>query len=469
MFGMTEKRSTGLYELPREYSGVPQLLEQFLAEIPNLETPFIMVDLDELVEPKKQWQRILPSVFPYFARKSQGHHFVLRELVGPDCGLDCAGGGEIEDTLSGRISLARTIVTNPVRDETDLKALVKTKPEAIVVHAPEGVRELGRYGIPNKEYSPILYARLALAVSGIRKYGADCLEPLLKDGRPTSEIFDDDLAAIFEAANEVEKQQGAQFAARGLAGHMGSDNPDVKAWRFMLRLMKFISQEGLAKRGMHVTHFNLGGGYIGSSQARALGVDVNQYLTTLAHYIAEFREGFPYPVTVVAEPGRFFVSRGFVGVSRVTDVQYRSNDQVAPFTFVNRAHLQVYTDDSVYKSMMNSMVEKRLYETGYYRHGKGLPLARATAYGEMYGATCAGEDKWRLIRGERVPANIRKGDYCFNTDMGPYSTETATNFNRTKPLTIVAYRRSDIHKVVWLHGALDGTVLSGSEGKAIAL
>ena len=197
-------------------------------------------------------------------------------------------------------------MTHPIRNQSDLTAIKKYQPKAIVVQKSDEVKKLAEFGIPNANYSPLLLVRVALPYSNLNKFGVQCIVPVeKKDGSGTTTAFDyRPLKMIYSAANQVEKELGVRFGGFGFAGHVGTNTTRPSHYQHLFGTFRILGRELRERAGIRVNYFDIGGGYCDSLFASSDGTTQRNLLRSIHVASEKFRDEYGDEATIIAEPGR---------------------------------------------------------------------------------------------------------------------------------------------------------------------
>ncbi|XP_022182455.1 ornithine decarboxylase-like [Myzus persicae] len=152
---------------------------------------------------------------------------------------------------------------------------------------------------------------------------------------------------------------------------------------------------------MHL--LNIGGRFPGNK-------NTSTFTTQIADIINDaLNKWFPpnNGVTVIAEPGRYFVASAFTLSTKIHSIKNRSNDE---------RHIMYFINDVVYGSF-NSIL---------YDHTVDYSSTRPIYESSICGPTCHGLDK--VVVFANMPL-LGLGDWITFEDMGAYTIPAASTFN----------------------------------------
>lgn len=171
-----------------------------------------------------------------------------------------------------------------------------------------------------------------------------------------------------------------------------------------------------------MTLLDIGGGFPGRDDERitfeSIANNVKQALET---HFKDYKD-----LSVIAEPGRFFVSRSHTLITSVMNKKYKTDPKTGEKTIV------YYINDGVYNSFFNIPMdhfvanEKNTFPFSE-RNEKKYKC-------KIFGPTC---DSIDLVSEEIMLPDLEVGEYIIHTDMGAYTVavvpgqESFNGFNKT--------------------------------------
>lgn len=419
--------------------------KSLLSQSTAIKTPCVLFDRAILDRQIDQWFAEMPDIKPHFAVKACDATGVLLHLRDRGVAFDAATGGELERLHHLGVPGSDIVMTHPIRDHSDLAAIKKYQPNAVVVQKSDEVRKLAESGIPNAGYSPLLLVRIALPYSNLNKFGVQCIVPVeKKDGSGTTTAFDyRPLKSIYSTAMKVEQELSVKYGGFGFAGHVGTNTTHPSHYQHLFGTFRVLGRELRERAGIRITHFDIGGGYCDSLHAESDGTSQRDLLRSIYQVSSKFRAEYGDDINIIAEPGRYMVADSAAVITRakiVSDAFFRAVDGVEVF----EKHKVIHLDDGVYGNLMGQLHDGRRYSPISFRvdednrpvGGKGVPCI-------MWGPTCDSFDRILPPDDYRVPDELQTGDLFAIDCMGAYTTVTATEFNKTQPSTIVLFRRAE--------------------------
>lgn len=340
------------------------------------------VDLSEVRRLHEAWIATFPTIAPFFAVKCNPDLRVIRVLHEMGVGFDCASKTEL--ALVAHMSTKelptkeRIIYANTCKLPKDLEYARSLGVVLMTLDNVYEVRKIARH-CPEAEVVLRMFSGNPNAIIPFGdKFGA----------------LDDEWDAIL---TECEK---AGLRVRGVSFHVGSGCSDgaayVEAIRRAHKCLAFMRGRGHAPDIL-----DIGGGFshpIADSVARAIHETLAEVDT---------------PVTVIAEPGRYFVETAFTLRAPVIGKRIRGD------------HWSYWIQESIYGSFAD-VAHGYLTPTPCVDGALTDASLRKTT---IYGATCDGSD---IIVKDALLPELEIGDWITFPNMGAYTSVLSTRFNGMK-------------------------------------
>jgi len=437
--------------------------QHVLTRVPGARSPLVLFDRDVLGAQVELWRRHLAFVEPYFAIKACNVPAVLQYFDALGLSFDAANAGEIRMLEGLGVAPERVVVTHPIRDEEDLRAIARYKPRSLVVDGPAELRKLQHAGIPGPAYAPELLVRVELPFGGLSgKYGATVAQPIPQpDGLPRWQITDRFVRRILEEARKVERESGFGFSAFGLSAHVGTNSTSVDKYLILLRVFEHLSTR-LAGHGFDISVFDVGGGYPDLEAPMLVGATQAGLMAQLGHIMGEFAAAHPR-ARLVAEPGRFLVSSAGSIVIGVMQVDKRRNLFAPDGTSWEVAHLKVQMNDGLYGNLLGERHDDKDWRFVPLRTSVGgRPFSPDSLPAVLHGKTC---DSWdQVLRMRSLPLDLAQGDHLVVPHAGAYTVVTATDFNSAPRAQVCLHgRNADGTRSCALYDATGRPVLADGE------
>lgn len=319
---------------------------------------------------------------------------VLRLLAELGTGFDCASKAEIEMVLKMDIDPSRIIYAQPCKTNSYVRFA-----------ATHGVKQM------TFDNSDELYkikklfpdAQLFLRIS---TDDSSSLCPLsLKFGAAMTST--DGLLAL---AKELE------LNVVGVSFHVGSGGSDPDAYVRAVQDARTVFDQA-ACHGFYMQTLDVGGGFCGETfeqMAATLGQALDDYM--------------PSHVSVIGEPGRYYVASAFTIACHIIARRTIQNPHTSEKSYM------IYLNDGVYGNFSSIMfdhqnpVAQLLQVDGRsYFDSQASQASRDGIEYSIWGPTCDGID--RITESIHFDQTLDVGDWLYFQDMGAYTKCSATRFN----------------------------------------
>ena len=101
-------------------TNVVRIMEE-ITEVGELEEPFYIFDIGDIVKKHKMWIEKMPRVIPHYAVKCNDNEIVLATLAALGTGFDCASKGEVNKILALGVNPERIIFANPTKPNSHIR------------------------------------------------------------------------------------------------------------------------------------------------------------------------------------------------------------------------------------------------------------------------------------------------------------------------------------------------------------
>jgi ornithine decarboxylase len=357
-------------------------IEEFLASS-DLPTPFVVVDLDVVVERYRQLAEALPMAEIFYAIKANPAPEILELLVRLGSSFDVASPAEVDMCLAAGAEPSRISYGNTVKKRRDI------------------------------EYA---YER------GVRLFAFDCDAELDKliELAPDATLFcrvttdgggaDWPLSRKFGCGPEMAMHLLVRAAEKGhavgVSFHVGSQQRDPSAWDAALASVSEVFEQ-LRMRDIVPALVNLGGGFPGHYVNEVPAVET--YGSIIRAAMAD-RLG-DAPLRVLAEPGRYLLADAGVLQTEVVLVSRRSLDEDARW---------VYLDCGVYTGLTEALGESIKFR--FRTPHDGGPTGPVC----LAGPTCDSADILYEHADYQMPLALEAGDRVEVLSTGAYTTTYST-------------------------------------------
>lgn len=343
------------------------------------ETPFLVVSTAKVEENYEFLRRHLPHAGVYYAMKANPDPRILRCLAARGAQFDVASAGEIEALAREGVDGSRMIYANPVKDA-------------------RGLRAAARYGVRRMTFDDASeIGKMAAAVPG-----ADVLVRIaVHNSRARVDLNTKFGAHPEDALPLLLAAKRAGLRPAGICFHVGSQSLSVAAYEEALLFVHglFAEAKGL---GLDLTNLDIGGGFP-VPDASGLAVDVTAMLEAIDRQIVRlFKE-----TAVYCEPGRFLPGTAVNLVASVIGTKDRGG------------HPWYILDEGIYGAFSGILFDHWQYPLQTFGSGERV---RAT----LAGPSCDGID---VLAEDFLTPQLAIGDHVLASDIGAYTTVSATRFN----------------------------------------
>ena len=343
------------------------------------ETPFLVVSAVKVEENYRFLRAHLPHAGVYYAMKANPAPAILRCLAALGSNFDVASAGEIEALAREGVAGDRMIYANPVKDA-------------------RGLRAAARYGVRRMTFDDASeIGKIAQAVPG----ASVLVRIAVHNSRALVDLNTKFGARPEDALPLLLAAKRAGLRPVGICFHVGSQSLSVAAYEEALLFVHGLFAEVKAA-GLTLTDLDIGGGFP-VPDATGLAVDVAAMLTAIDRQIVRL-----FPETAVyCEPGRFLPGTAVNLVASVIGTKDRAG------------HPWYILDEGIYGAFSGMMYDHWHYPLHTFGRGERV---RAT----FAGPSCDGID---VLYEDFLTPRLTVGDHVLATDIGAYTTVSATQFN----------------------------------------
>ncbi len=386
---------------------------------PGEEDTFFVADLGEVYRQQLRWKMNLPRVKPFYAVKCNPDPKVLQLLAGLGNGFDCASKAEIEQVLNMGVDPSRIIYAQPCKTNSYVRYV-----------AARGVRQMTFDNADELRKIAKLFPDAELFLRILTDDSSSLCRLSLKFGASLDTT--DSLLALARELN---------LNVVGVSFHVGSGASDPMAFLKAVQDAYAVFNQAVI-HGYSLRTLDVGGGFCSDASFEGMA-------TVLRNALDEY---FPphMGVSIIAEPGRYFVSSAFtiacniIARRTVEDPSaIGNNQQMVPTSTAATARAlatsptyMVYVNDGLYGNFSSIMfdhqnpVAKVLCASSRFLYNTDGAHATAADRGAEYsiwGPTCDGID--RITESIRFEHELDVGDWLYFEDMGAYTSCSATRFN----------------------------------------
>jgi ornithine decarboxylase len=367
----------------REEKGWLEKIED--AAIPQ--TPYLLTDLDLIVQKAEDFKRLMPRVGIYYAMKSNNDSRIIKKLNPIIDGFDIASLGEFKQLNDLGIDPSRMMYSNPVKIPSHIQDTFKGGVSYFAIDSLNEIQKLAKDAPGSTVY-------LRIRVSD---YGSKF---------PLSSKFGLDPAHVIPIASTA---QDAGLNVKGITFHVGSQAESPQVWDAAIKIAGGLITD-LERVGIGIEFLDMGGGFPASYE------DLAPTIKDAAKVINKaLDEYIPSTIRVFAEPGRYLSANAAVMVASVIGREHRSGTD------------WLYLDVGVFQGLIEPLeMSNWRYPIFTGKHPKGYKKSFV-----LTGPTCDAYDTIGLDY--TLPSDINVGDQVYIGAAGAYSLVYASNFNGFEP------------------------------------
>ncbi|KIK60135.1 hypothetical protein GYMLUDRAFT_244568 [Collybiopsis luxurians FD-317 M1] len=368
---------------------------------PDAEKAFFVADLSQVYRQHLRWVACLPEITPFYAVKCNPDPYVLRLLASLGAGFDCASNGEISQVLSiGGIDPSRIIFANPCKANSFIRNACKMGVDAMTFDNMDELHKVAR-----------THPRAKLVVRILTDDTKSLCQLGLKYGAPLVTV-----PGLLAKAKEL------HLDVIGVSFHVGSGCYDPSVYSDAIARARSVFD--MAKEaGFSFTLLDVGGGFEDALFEQAASV-----LTDAIHQHFPDRTN----IKVIAEPGRFYVSKAFSLAANIIARRAPFSDSTTineNATLSDHPSVMYYINDGVYGAF-NCILFDHQVAHPYVLSMNGsfhVPSSEPVCLSSVWGPTCDSIDC--VSPKTNLPAGLRVGDWLGFDNMGAYTVCAASQFN----------------------------------------
>ncbi|KAL7670218.1 hypothetical protein ACOME3_005158 [Neoechinorhynchus agilis] len=358
---------------------------------------FFVVNLEDVFQKYKRFQKALPRVKPFYVLKSNADRVLLLFIARLGLGFDCASKKEIEQVLDLGVHPDKIIFAHICKQISSLKyAKSKDVFKMTFDHEYELVKIKNVYTDISK---PELLVR-------IRVKGFKCMFPM-------SSKFG---ATVPEAKKLLKRAKEMKLRIVGVSFHVGSGQLVPSAYEQAIRdaseLFRY-GREELDFTGMNL--LDIGGGFPGSMSDHDIRLFEEQAAVineSLEKYFGDIGD-----LEVIAEPGRYFAASAYTLATPIISRKITDSDH----------HVSYYVSESIYGSFRTFFMHPVNAPTPFVISEK---TSNDTTLSTILGFSS--EDGDVLKDSVSLPLLEPLKDWLVWEDMGAYTTTVSGNFSGLK-------------------------------------
>jgi len=369
-----------------------QRMAQFIDANPELETPFLVIDLDVVADRYRSLTAALPTTDVFYAVKANPAHEIVELLVQMGAFFDVASPGEVDLCLGLGADPARLSYGNTVKKDRDIAYAASRGIRIFTVDCQEELTK-----VISHAQGGSVFVRLATD-------GADADWPLSRK-----------FGCTVNEAWPLMLQAAESGYAVGISFHVGSQQRNPMAWDTPIAeaatLLNQLREAGYATAGV-----NLGGGLPSTYTDPTPEVTAyGEAITALLHkHLSEFG------CRTIIEPGRYLVGDSGVLRSEVVLVADRETDP---------GRRWVYLDIGMFNGLTEALGEAIRYQITHE------PSEVALGPVVLAGPSCDSADVLYETYEYQLPMDLSAGSRLSFLATGAYtSSYSSVWFNGFEPL-----------------------------------
>ncbi|XP_061650534.1 ornithine decarboxylase [Phyllopteryx taeniolatus] len=371
---------------------------------------FYVCDLGDVLKKHLRWERALPRVSPFYAVKCNDSRAVVMTLASLGAGFDCASKTEIQFVQSLGVDPSRIIYANPCKQLSQIKY---ASAHGVQMMTFDGEMELMKVARCHNN------AKLVLRIA-------------TDDSKAVCRLSIKFGAQLKACRGLLERAKELGLDVIGVSFHVGSGCTDPEAYKQAITDARSVFDMG-DELGFCMNLLDIGGGFPGSEDAELKFEEITAVINPALDKYFPADGG----VSIIAEPGRFYVASAFTLVVNIIAKKVLVDDDAASDEVdegISDRSLMYYVNDGVYGS----------FNCILYDHAHCLPILHkkpkpdeAMYPSSIWGPTCDGLD--RIVEQCDLP-DLHVGDWLLFENMGAYTVAASSTFN--------GFQKPDIHYVI---------------------
>lgn len=342
----------------------------------NIDEPFYIVNLNEIINTYKRWINCLPLVKPYYAMKCNPNSIIIEVLNELGCCFDCASKKEMMQIMAITNNPDKIIFAHPCKYPSHIKYAYENNIDLMTFDSED---ELYKINELHKDAKLVL--RLAVDDSHSlcrfnKKFGLNINQ----------------LQNIFNTINIL------QMDLVGFSFHVGSGCTSAKVYYEALKTCSYATIEA-KKNNIDIKLIDLGGGFV------ATGNSFEEFAKEINKGINDFFKGTN--IKFIAEPGRFMVQTSHTLFLTVIAKKTINNEYI------------YYLNDGVYGSFNCIVFDHQNPDIIPIE-----PIGRKIYKSKLFGNTCDSMDE---IKSDILLPELYVGDRLYVKDFGAYTTSAKSD------------------------------------------
>ncbi len=362
----------------------------------NPDCSFYIIDIGRITRRVKLWKELFPLIDPFYAVKCNSSKVVCKLLSLMGVGFDVASVSEINIVKNIVNDLNKVIYANPVKDSNSIRYARTTDINFLTFDSEDELYKLKLYH-PNSN----LLIRLK-----VNDKDSEC---------KFSEKFGVDKEEI---ENLLVLAHGMKLKIVGTCFHCGSNCKNPEQYREAIQLSKYAFDVA-EKIGFVFKILDIGGGFSGLNNPESMELleKTGNIISLALHDYFSFNEDTKNNnnITVIAEPGRFFVTDSHTLVLSVIGKKIKIDKETG------KKHMIYHLSDGTYGSFSCINYDHQVPVLIPYNNDDSEKYESV-----IFGNTCDGLDK---ICNSVILPELTISDLVYCENFGAYSVASSSQFN----------------------------------------
>ncbi|CEM03971.1 unnamed protein product [Vitrella brassicaformis CCMP3155] len=364
-----------------------------LVDQKRVDGPFVVVDIQRVIDQYRQWQRLLPKITPYYAVKCNPDPVLVRVLAALGARFDCASQNEIRQVLDLGAQGSDIVYANPCKQ---VSGLAYARQHNVQLMTFDNQDELHKIAAHHPSSSLLLR---------IQTDDTHAVCPMsCKFGAP-----EQSWRVLLQCAKAL------NLSVVGVCFHVGSGCKQKGAFSRALRDARRLFDLGVGA-GFDMRVLDIGGGFPCEVEDGGVCEGVVTFPEMAREITDTLDELFDKDVQVIAEPGRYFAGACHTLAVRVFARRAPTE------TTADEGRYLYYVNDGLYGSFNCLLYDHATVTPELLREHDGGPVYRST----VFGPTCDGFDV--ILKDVMLPI-IEMDEWLVFRNMGAYTTAACSTFN----------------------------------------
>jgi len=381
---------------PASFLGISSSVENIIRDTishGNVEEPFFVVDIQDIMKKHRNWMKKMPRVRPYYAVKCNSCPIVLELLAALGTGFDCASKAEIDSVLNLNVSPSNIIFANPCKTMSFIKHASNVGVDLMTFDNEEELYKIAKFHPSSRLVLRIKVDDSHSVCQFSSKFGADVENA--------------------EYLLTVAKNLGLNIV--GVSFHVGSGCESANSFAEAIKNARHVFDLGEAL-GFHMTLLDLGGGFPGTSKVPITFDEIAGVVNeALELYFPEGDE----TLSIIAEPGRYYVASAFTLATMVIAKRMMPTSD-------GPKSAMYYLNDGVYGSFNCTIFDHWDVHPTPFILNRDIPSGSEVYSTTLWGPTC---DSMDCIKKDVYLPEMNIGEWIIFQEMGAYTIAAASTFN----------------------------------------